>query len=60
MGPVVVSCAVVVAGLWLILDEHEVTVAATFGWLLLLVGLVLLPVNLLLRRYGYSPPRRRR
>ncbi len=60
MGPIIVSCAVVVAGLWLILGEQEHAVAATFGWLLLVVGLVLLPVNLLLRRYGYSPPHRRR
>jgi flagellar biosynthesis component FlhA len=59
MVAIVVSVVVCLAGLWVVMDQAG-TEMASFGWLLLVCGLVFLVVNLALRRRGFGVPRRRR
>ena len=46
------------SGLWLGVGQAG-TEMASFGWLLVVLGLVFLAVNLYLRRRGFGMPRRR-
>ena len=58
MVAIIVSLVVVGAGLWLSVGQAG-TEMASFGWLLVVLGLVFLAVNLYLRRRGFGMPRRR-
>jgi hypothetical protein len=56
---IVVSAALVVAGLYLAAGQPD-TGIATIGSMLMVLGAIFLSVNLYLRVKGYRMPRRRR
>jgi hypothetical protein len=55
---IIMSLALAAAGLWLALGRSG-SEMASFGWLLVVLGLAFLAVNLYLRRRGFRTPRRR-
>ena len=58
MAAIVVSLAIIAAGLWLTFSQN----ASGLGWfgaMLLVLGTVFLAVNLYLRHKGFRTPRRR-
>jgi hypothetical protein len=59
VGAIIVGIGVVAAGLWLALGRGGGQIA-TFGWLLVAVGLAALAGNLYLRARGYRMPPRHR
>ena len=58
MAAIIVSVAIIAAGLWLTFSQN----ASGLGWfgaMILVVGTVFLVVNLYLRHRGFRTPRRR-
>ena len=58
MVGIIISLVLAVAGLWLAVGQGG-TEMASFGWLLVVLGLAFLAVNVHLRRRGFRSPRRR-
>jgi type IV secretory pathway VirB2 component (pilin) len=58
MAAIVVSVAIIAAGLWLTFSQNTADLG-WFGAMLLVVGTVFLAVNLYLRHRGFRTPRRR-
>jgi Na+/phosphate symporter len=58
MVVIVVSLAIIAAGIWLTFGQNASDLGS-FGVMLLVLGMVFLAVNLYLRHKGFRAPRRR-